>query len=105
MILLDVTSTYAAVRDGTFDTRYRYLRERSVAGAFNVVAGATCNFNVQTAGVDFVGTMPQLFWRYQCGSYVVEIPRPTSYHNASGTLISQSLTVPAVTQTVNTVDG
>jgi len=91
VILLDVTAAYASVRDGAFHTDYRYLRERSVAGAFNLVAGATAAMHI--AAPPGSSTL-YIVWRYQSGAYQKQFavsPLTISY--------------PTVTQSVNQVDG
>ena len=91
MILIDVTATYASVRDGAFHTDYRYLRERSIAGAFNLVAGATAGMHVASPS----GSSTQyIVWRYLSGSYEKKFQ-----------VSPLTIAYPSITQTVNQVDG
>lgn len=90
MIILEATASFVSVKDGAFHTSYRYLRERSVAGAFAMVSGPTCGMVVSTVP----GTSELwICWKCKIGSYSVE-----------ETLISGT-TAATVTQSVNTVDG
>lgn len=91
MILIDVTATYASVRDGAFHTDYRYLRERSVAGAFNLVSGATAAMLV--AAPSGSSTL-YIVWRYQSGSYSKDFQ-----------VSPLTIAHPTVSQTVNQVAG
>ena len=74
MILLEATATFVSVRDGAFHTSYRYLRERSVAGAYAMPAGATLGMvrlNFKQWPSDPTGNPENyLVWTYKCGSYV-----------------------------------
>lgn len=91
MILIDVTATYASVRDGAFHTDYRYLRERSVAGSFGLIAGATAGMHIASATGS---TTPLIVWRYLSGSYEVHLLQPPL-----------TISYPTITQTINQVDG
>ncbi len=106
MIMLDATATYVRVRDAAFSTEYRYLRERNVATAYAIPAGATCAALVQYAGVDSSNTaILKIFWRYSCGGYVLERARPPTYLNLNIRPVAQTLVAPVVVGSSNMVDG
>ena len=91
------------MRDGAFSTQYRYIRERA-SGTWGLVAGATCAANVQNAGhFGDAAVRPAIYWRFECGAYVCEKPRATTWTNNAGTLISQTLVAPVVTGSVTEV--
>jgi len=74
MILLEATATFVSLRDGAFHTDYRYLRERAVAGAYAMPAGATLGItrlNFKQGPTDPFGNPEYyLVWTYKCGGYV-----------------------------------
>lgn len=95
MIIFQATAAFVAVKDGAFDTRYRYLRERSIAGTFGIVSGSTC---AMTAGI-LSGTSERwIAWKYQSGSYMIE--ETIDYGSGPVPIIAQT-----VSQSINQVDG
>lgn len=107
-VLIEATATYVSLKtaNSDFDTRYQYLKEASTGGVFKLPAGKTAEFSVQNAGTQsFNGTRQSIWWRYECGSYVIQRTLQTAYLDAGGTSRAVSLTSPTVGGSVISIDA
>lgn len=103
MIIFKATATAVEVRDAAFSTQYRYIRERA-SGTWGLPAGQTCGANVQAAGHTFDSAVRNsIYWRYECAAYTIEKTRQPTWVNNALVTVSQSLSAPPVTGSINQV--